>query len=273
MEDLINTMWEKIIELATSSGLKLLYAIILIIIGTIIIKFFTKKIDKLTVNEKIDLTVAKFIRSVTRTVLYILLYFSAAMILGVPTTTFVAILGSCGLAIGLALQGSLSNLAGSLMLLIFKPYKVGDFVEVNGVSGTVEEINLFYTILNTPDNKRITCPNGSASNTVVTDYSAKETRRVDFSFTVEYGTNSEKVRKVLLETASTSSLVLMDPAPVVYMTAHNDSSLEFALRVWAKTEDYWAVKFYLMEAVNNAFEKNNIVIPFPQMDVHISNQK
>lgn len=272
MEQFLNNLWAALADLATSVGLKLVYAALILIIGLKLAKFFCKKFGKSRLLERMDVSVGKFLLSTLKIVLNCLVIITAALVLGVPATTFVTILGSAGLAVGLALQGSLSNLAGSIMILIFKPFRVGDYIEGNGVSGTVEEINFFYTVLTTPDNKRITCPNGTMSNAVVIDYSTNATRRVDFSLTVAYGTDVEKVRSLLLETAGTCKLLLNDPAPVAYFTGHGESALNFSLRVWCATADYWTVFFELQNTINDAFVREGIEIPFPQMDVHVKDK-
>ncbi len=269
MEQFLTKIWEALAELAMSVGLKLVYAILLLIIGLRISRFICKRLAKSRAFEKMETGVSKFIVNLVKVFLNTLIFISAALILGVPATSFITILGSAGLAIGMALQGSLSNVAGSIMIMIFKPYKVGDFVEAAGVSGTVQEINLFYTVLTTPDNKRITCPNGAVSNAVIVDYSTEETRRVDLSFSVAYGTDVTKMRTLLLETAAANGLVLKDPAPDARLSSHGDSALTFHLRVWCNAADYWTVYFDLMEAVNGALVQNNIEIPFPQVDVHM----
>jgi len=219
--------------------------------------------------QKADPSVAKFLASAIRILLNCVVIISVCLILGVPAASFIAMLGSAGLAIGLALQGSLSNLAGSIMILLFRPFKVGDFIEVAGVSGTVDEINFFYTVLNTPDNKRVTIPNATASNAVVTDYSSYTTRRIDLVFGVAYGTDVMKVKNLLSEIANSHELVLKDPEPAVMLSQHADSSLNFTLRVWVNSKDYWPVNNALMEQVTLAFEKEAIEIPFPQVDVHM----
>lgn len=268
MEQFLSQLWATLAELATTVGLKAIYAILILIIGLKIVKVIIKKLRKKALSH-IDESVGKFLISALSLVLNVVVLVTAAMIIGVPATSFVALLGSAGLAVGLALQGSLSNLAGSIMLLIFKPFKVGDYVEVSGVAGVVEEINLFYTVLNTVDNKHITVPNGAASNAVIIDYSTQNMRRVDLEFGVAYGTDVDKFKAVMMKVAESHALVLKDPAPVAYLLRHDDSALTFVLRSWCATGDYWTVYFDLIEQVHKAINAEGIEIPFPQVDVHM----
>ena len=180
-------------------------------------------------------------------------------------------LASCGVAIGLALQGSLSNFAGGLMILFFKPFKVGDFIEASGESGVVTEITVVYTVLTTPDNKRVTIPNGSLTNSVIENYSAEPLRRVDLTFSTDYGCDIDMVKTVIGKLVEEHPLALAEPEPFVRLSAHGDSALTYAVRVWCKSEDYWTVHFDLTESVKKAFDQHDISIPYPQMDVHIKN--
>lgn len=256
---------------ATSFALRLVSALLILIIGMKLAKWIVKKLGKSRAFEKIDTSIGHFLLSVLKVLLYALVLISAATTLGIPATSFITILASAGVAIGLALQGSLSNIAGSIMILFFRPFKVGDFVECAGVSGTVEDIGLFYTVLTTPDNKTVTCPNGAVSNGVITNYSSKDTRRVDITFSVSYGSDIEKVKSIILDTVKTQPAVLNEPETFVGVVAQNESSVDFVCRAWVNSADYWTVYFALMEGVKKAFDSNGIEIPFPQMDVHIKN--
>jgi len=262
-----------IVELLTSFGIKLIAAVLVLFIGIKIIKLVKKWLKSSPRMDKIDNGVRSFISSFSGVALYIFLFITIAMILGIPTTSFITALASCGVAIGLALQGSLSNLAGGIMLLLFKPFKVGDFITTVSESGTVTNITIMYTVLTTPDNKVVTIPNGSLSNSVVENYSASDTRRVDNVFTVSYDSDINKVKEILDNVLKEHEKVLADPEPFVRLTKHGDSALEFTTRAWCKTEDYWDVNFDLIETVKKEFDKNNISIPYPQMDVHIDNIK
>ncbi len=269
----IETIMNFLFELLTSLGLKILSAIVILFVGSKLIKFIKKWIKKSPKLEKIDKGVRTFLSSFAGISLYIFLFITIAMILGIPTTSFITALASCGVAIGLALQGALSNLAGGIMILIFKPFKVGDYITTSAVSGTVSNITIMYTVLTTPDNKVITIPNGTLTNTVVENYSAVENRRVDLTFTTAYECDVDKVKGVLLDAVRGHEKVLSDPEPFARLTKHGESSLEYTVRAWCKTEDYWDVNFDLIEKVKMEFDKNGIAIPYPQMDVHIDNVK
>lgn len=265
--------WEKflqfLIEFATSWGLKLLGAIIILIVGLKLVKWVSKWVRTSKKLDKVDNSLRSFLSSFLKIVLYALLLITVASIIGIPATSFLTILASCGVAIGLALQGSLSNFAGGLMILFFKPFKVGDYIEAAGESGTVRDISVVYTLLVTPDNKHITIPNGTLTNSVLKNYSAEKNRRVDFTFDVAYGTDSDKVIKIITDVINAHPLAFKEPAPFVRLSSCADSSLKFTARVWCKSEDYWTVNFDVLESVKNAFEENDIQIPFPQLDVHI----
>lgn len=268
--------WDKIsafiFDFATSWGLKLLAAIIVLIVGMKCIKALCKWLKKSPKLDKLDNSLRSFLASFSNIVLYIVLVITVAMVLGVPATSFITILASCGVAVGLALQGSLSNFAGGLMILFFKPFKVGDYIEASGESGTVKEISVVYTVLLTPDNKCITIPNGSLTNSVIENYSSEKTRRVDFTFTADYSCDIEKVKKVISDIIENHPLALKDPAPFVRLSAHSDNALTYTARVWVKSADYWDIYFDVTESVKVAFDKNDIKIPYNQLDVHIDNK-
>jgi len=255
-----------------SYGGEIILALIVLIVGLKLIKFVLKTIKIGLEKSTIDKSLYSFLMSVTKITLNVVLVITIASMLGVEMTSFIAILGSAGLAIGLALQGSLSNLAGGVLILFLRPFKAGDFIEVAGHSGTVEDVQLFYTILNTPDNKRIFIPNGELANSSAVNYSAHATRRVDFTFGVGYEDDILKVKKVLQKVAQNNQLVLKDPLPQVFLAEHGDSCVNFSLRLWCKTENYWNVYFDIMETVKLEFDKEGINIPYPQMDVHLINK-
>lgn len=268
-KDVGNYLLNFLKELLTTAGLRILYAVLIIIIGLKLIKFFAKRCEKAKWYRRIDKSVAHFIVSSLNVLLKVLVFVSAALVLGVPATSFVAILTSAGVAIGLALQGSLSNFAGGLMILIFKPFRVGDYIESTEVSGTVQDISIFYTVLITPDNKTVHCPNGALSNTHVTNYSEQETRRVDIPVSVSYDADVAAVKQLLTETAAANEMILPDQPPFVRLSECADSSLDFTVRVWCKNADYWTVKFDLTEAIQAALVAAGIEIPYPQMDIHV----
>ncbi len=266
---MLTNIWTSITSFLANYGLKLIGSAILLVVCWKLIGFLLNLIKKNSHFQKVDEGARGFLITCVSVILKAVLVLTVAANLGVPMTNVVAIVGSCGLAIGLALQGSLSNFAGGLMLLIFHPFHVGDYVESGGKEGTVKSISLLSTTLFTTDNKEVVVPNSTLINSVITNYSAQKTRRVDLDFTVAYGTDSERVKKVLLLLASQNELVLEDPAPFARLTAQKDSALVYTLRVWCKSEDYWTVRLDLLEKVTDAFSKLEINIPFPQMDVHI----
>lgn len=258
-----------ILEFATTFGFKLLGALVVFGVGLKITSRIAKALRTSHKLDKLDVSLRSFLTSFVKIALYILLVITVAMILGVPATSFITILASCGVAIGLALQGSLSNFAGGLMILFFKPFKVGDYIEAQGEAGTVVNISVVYTELLTPDNKRITIPNGTLTNSTIKNYSAEELRRVDLTFNVAYNSNDEAVRKILRAAIDNHPLSLQDPEPMVRLSQHGESALIYSVRVWVKNADYWTVYFDILSQVKADFDANGITIPFPQMDVHI----
>ena len=256
-------------ELGASIGLKILVALIIGFIGHKLIKALKKWILTSHKLDKLDVGVRSFLSSFAKIALYIVLFITVAMILGLPTTSFITALASCGVAIGLAMQGSLSNFAGGIMILIFKPFKVGDFIKTVDASGTVEEISVVYTILKTPDNKMITIPNGTLTNSVIENYSAHSTRRVDIDFDVEYNSDVDKVKDVLMDIMKGNSMILSDPEPFARVSAHTENKLTYSVRAWCKNENYWDVTFDLREKVKKEFEAQGINIPLPKVDVTV----
>lgn len=268
MEALLNSL----ITFATTKGLDLVGALLVIIIGFSISGKFCKLLRKVKSFSQIDPTAQTFIVGTLNVLLKAIVLLIAIDMMGVPMTNIVAIVGSCGLAIGLALQGSLSNFAGGVMIILFKPFKQGDFIESNGVTGTVQEVTILYTRLTTPDNKLIVIPNGSLSNAIVTNYSVSETRRLDVTIGVSYDSDLEKVKAALLEMAAANDKILTDPAPTSNVTGYGDSAINVGLRVWMKNADYWDVHFALHNALKAKFDEKSISIPFPQVDVHVINK-
>ena len=260
-----------VVDFCMNSGLRIIGAILVLIIGAKLIKVIMKRIGKLNGYAKLEPTFRSFMDSLLSIALYVVLFVVIASIVGIPMASMVAAIGAAGLAVGLALQGSLSNIASGFILCVFKPFVVGDFINVAGFSGTVESINIFYTVLVTPDNQRITLPNSTVSGSAITDVSAFDTRRVDFKFSVSYSTDIDKAREIMLGAAKAHSLVLGDPAPVVMLSEHADSAIVFTMRVWTETANYWTVNFDILEAVKKEFDKNGIEIPFNQLDVHVKN--
>jgi len=266
-------MLEQIQSILTETGLelimKVLFGIIILIVGLVIVKWIVKLISNSKAMKKAEPGIAKFTMNMISFALKLFVIFTVAMIIGVPAASIVALIGSAGVAIGLALQGSLSNIAGGLMLVFFKPFKVGDFIDSSdGASGTVTDINVFYTTVVTPDNKVLVIPNGGLSNKPIINYSEKDTRRVDLTFGVAYDSDIEKVKEVMLRVGCAHEKTLKDPAPVVLVTAYKDSAIELTLRLWCNNSDYWACYFDVNENMKQAFDAAGIVIPFPQLDVH-----
>lgn len=243
-------------------------ALVFILVGFKLSSFVVKLLKKSKGFKKLDDSVESFLASFISIGLKILVVVIAATIVGIDVTALSAVLATAGVTVGLALQGSLSNLTGGLMILIFRPFKVGDYIDNHTDSGTVREIGIFYTTLDTPDNKRITIPNGLLSNATVVNYSAEETRRVDMEFAVAYTTDIDKVNKVMRTVTEANDKVLKDPAPFTALLRQDASALVFVVRAWVKSEDYWDVYFYLGENMKKAFDTVGIEIPFNQLDVH-----
>ena len=260
---------DKAIELLMGYGPKLLLAILTLIIGLWVIKLVMKAFGRTMDRSKIDISLQKFFKSLFGILLKILLAISVASMVGIQMTSFIAILGAAGLAIGLALQGSLANFAGGVLILIFKPFKVGDFIDAQSYSGTVNAIQVFNTVLKTPDNKTIIIPNGKLSNGSITNFTTEPTRRVDMTFGIGYSDDIKKAKDILNELVENESRIFKDPVPLVVVSALADSSVNFAVRGWCKRADYWDIYFGMLEKVKLEFDKQGISIPFPQQDVHV----
>lgn len=262
-------LWDKIVDLCVGAAWRIVLALVALIVGKLIIRLILRMMRRSKLIQKMEDGAEHFLIYFTQIALNILLILSIVGILGVPMSSMVAVLAAAGAAIGLALQGALSNFAGGLMILIFHPFRLDDFVEVAGNAGTVIDIGVFYTTLRMPDNKVATVPNGTVMAQPIVNYTANDTRRLELAFPVAYGTDQEKVRRVLLETAKKHKLVLKDPKPFATLKSNEASALNFILRVWVKGSDYWTVNFDLMEAINKAFIREGIKIPFQQVDVHM----
>ena len=250
-------------ELIIDFGPKILAALLIWIIGSWIIKSLLNGIRKTMEKRDYDPSLKKFLLNLLGWVLKIALILVVLGTVGVETTSFAAILAAAGLAIGLALQGSLANFAGGVLIMIFKPIKIGDFITAQGESGTVKEIEIFTTKLTTPDNKEIIIPNGSLSNGNIVNYSTEDTRRVDFTFGVGYDSDIKKTKEVILSVVNSNPLILKEPAPAVNVSELADSSINFFTRVWVKKEDYWAVNFDTIERTKEALDAAGIDIPYP----------
>lgn len=250
-------------------GLKIIAAIAIFIIGLWIAKLLSKTIGKLLTKKNVDATLTKFFVSMIRIALVAFVVIAAIDQIGVQTTSFVAVLGAAGLAVGFALQGSLSNFASGVMLIIFRPVKVGDFIEGGGSTGVVEEIGIFVTVMKTPDNKTIFIPNSKLIGDNIINYSTKSTRRVDMVFGIGYGDDIDKAKSVIQSVLDNDTRILKDPAPILAVSELGDSSVNFKVAPWVNAADYWAVYFDTHETIKKKFDENGISIPFPQRDVHL----
>lgn len=259
---------QQVITFCVDAGKSILLAAVIFIAGRFIISVINRLVAQMMERRKIDATIQSFLRSFINILLTILLLISVVSALGVNTTSFAALLASAGVAVGMALSGNLQNLAGGLIILLFKPYKVGDYVDAQGVSGTVKEIQIFHTVLVTPDNKIIYVPNGSLSSGSVTNYSLSQLRRVDWTVGVEYGTEIEKVRQTVLDLIKKDGRILTEPVPFIALSALADSSVNITIRVWVKNEDYWGVFFDMNQNIYEVFNREGISFPFPQVTVH-----
>lgn len=259
LKTILNQIYQK--------GLYLIIAILFIYIGFKLTNYYIKHLKK---NKfiKTEPTIKNFIISILNIIIKGLIIVIAASIVGIPTTTFFTIIGSCGLAIGLALQGGLSNLAGGIMLIIFKPFKEGDYIEANGKEGKVNNINIFYTTLTTPDNKEISMPNGTLSNSNITNYTHNPIRRLDIEISVSYNTKISKVKDIINKILEKSEYNLKDKENIVRLINHGDNALIFTVKTWVNNKDYWNAKFNLLEEIKEEFDKNKIEIPYPQLDIH-----
>lgn len=269
MSEFINFDLMSIISSIINTGLKALSSIVVFLIGLIIIKIFISFLSKKLEKSKLDISLHGFILSGINATLYLILIITALSLLGVPMTTFITILGAAGLAIGIALKDSLANLAGGILILSNRPYNVGDFIEFNGDMGTVKDIQILYTKLNTPDNKKVTIPNGALANGNIINYTAEKLRRVDLMFGISYEDDILEVKELLNNIVRAHAKTLDEPDSIIRVIEHADSSINFTVRVWVNKEDYWDVFYDLQEQVKIEFDNANISIPFPQMDVHM----
>ncbi|MCP5184001.1 MAG: mechanosensitive ion channel [Pseudomonadales bacterium] len=247
----------------------LLLALVVLLVGLWLIARVSRLVAAGLRKAEVDDTLAKFLVSLISVSLKVLLFISVVQMIGVETTSFIALLGAAGLAVGLALQGSLANFAGGVLILLFRPFRVGDVVETEGVTGTVAAIQIFSTIILTPDRKRVIVPNGPVANGVITNYSAEATRRVDFVFGIGYDDDLRRAKAVLQRIISEEARILREPEPLVVVSELADSSVNFTVRVWVNAADYWGVYFDTIERVKLVFDEEGISIPFPQRDVHV----
>ncbi len=252
-----------------SVGSRILIALILLFVGRWIIKYLRKGLNRMLANRKVEASLRSFLMSMANITLTLFLIIVIIGILGIDTTSFIAVFASAGLAVGMALSGTLQNFAGGVMILIFKPFKVGDYIEAQGQSGTVKEIQLFNTVINTTDNKTILIPNGGLSTGIINNYSKENSRRVDWTFGIGYGDDYDKAKATIAELLESDGRVFKDPAYFIALTSMGDSSVNIVVRAWTASSDYWGVFFDMNEKVYKRFAEVGLNIPYPQMDVHL----
>lgn len=267
----LNVLLQQLIELGVSFGKKILMAVVIYLVGRYIVRFLKRVVNGFLDRRNVVPEVKTFVGSIVSVSLNLILIISVVGALGIETTSFAALLASAGVAIGMAMSGQMQNLAGGVLILLQKPYKIGDYIETNGIQGVVESVQIFTTKLKTVDNKVITVPNGAISGSVLTNYSDQPLRRVDFSFGVEYGQDFEQAKRVLMQVIDVDEHILKDPAPFVELGELADSSVNITVRVWCNGADYWTVFFDMNRKVYETFNKEGIGFPFPQITVHQAN--
>ena len=265
----VSQLWMQVQGVVTDWGIKVLAAVAIFIIGRWVAMAVRKGVRRMMEKGGVDPIIIGFVGSIVYIALLAFVVIAALGQLGIQTTSFIAILGAAGLAVGLALQGSLANFAAGFLMIIFRPFKVGDFVEAAGVAGVVKDMQIFTTTMKTGDNKTIIIPNAKISGDNIINYSAEENRRVDMTVGVAYDADLSKVRDVLNDIISKDERIMADPAPLIVVGELADSSVNFIVRVWTRTGDYWAVNFDMNETIKNRFDEAGIGIPFPQRDIHI----
>ena len=268
MENILKNTYAYLIE----HGLQVLIALLIFVIGRWLAKLIARWLGAAMTKAKVEKTLVSFVEHVCYIALFVTVIIAALAKLGVQTAQYIAVLGAAGLAIGLALQGSLANFASGVLLIFFKPFKVGDFVELAGAKGTVREIQIFTTVLDTPDNVRVVIPNGQITGTTISNYTANSTRRVDLVIGVSYGDDLKKAQQVIEAVLASDKRVLKNPPAAVAVSELGDSSVNFVVRPWVKGDDYWDVYFGLTEQLKVAFDKSGLTIPFPQMDVNLKKE-
>ncbi|WP_394247578.1 small-conductance mechanosensitive channel MscS [Vibrio profundi] len=257
-------------DLLIQYGVNILSAVLILFIGNIVVKAVANSVSKVLEKKKMDKAVIEFIHGLVRYLLFVIVLIAALGRIGVQTASVVAVIGAAGLAVGLALQGSLSNFAAGVLIVAFRPFKSGDYVEIGGVAGSVESIQIFQTILTTPDNKMVVVPNGSVIGSPITNYSRHETRRIDHVIGVSYGADLKKTKEVIAKVLEADERILKEPGIQIGVVALADSSVNFVVRPWVKTADYWDVYFDSLQRIKEALDAEGIEIPFPQMDVHLN---
>ncbi|EGQ9961448.1 small-conductance mechanosensitive channel MscS [Vibrio cholerae] len=266
----VNTWLTNNSDLLIQYGVNVISAILILFIGNLVVKGVAGSVANVLKKKEMDKAVVDFIHGLVRYTLFIIVLIAALSRIGVQTASVVAVIGAAGLAVGLALQGSLSNFAAGVLIVAFRPFKSGDYVEIGGVAGSVDSIQIFQTVLKSPDNKMVVVPNSAVIGGAITNYSRNETRRVDMVIGVSYKSDLQKTKRVLRETLEKDPRILKDPDMTIGVLTLADSSINFVVRPWCKTSDYWAVYFDSMQAIKEALDANGIEIPFPQMDVHLN---
>ena len=269
----LDTLVNKLIDLSVSFGSKLLVALLVFFIGRWIVKKLNRLVINILTKRHVEASLATFTKSLVSITLNFTLVIIIISVLGIETSSFIALFASAGVAVGMALSGTLQNFAGGVMILLFKPFKVGDYIEAQGQSGTVKEIQIFNTIITTTDNKVIIIPNGGLSTGIMMNYSKESQRRVDWVFGIGSGDSYEHAKAVIARLLDNDPRVLKDPNYFIALTALNSSSVDIVVRAWVKAENYWGVFFDMNEKVYKTFAEENLNIPFPQMDVHLYNEK
>lgn len=259
---------DKLNELWVDAGIKLIYVIVILVVGGKLIKIVTRLVTKVKWFDKLDKSVSSFLLSFIKITLNIILLITIAGIIGIPSTSIITLLGSAGVAIGLAMQGGLSNIAGGLIILIFKPFKVGDFIDTHTDSGTVKNISLFYTTLIAPDNRVISIPNGNLANSPSVNYSSGKIRRLDIDLDISYDNEIENVKRSINKVLVREKRILEEKEVFVRLTDYKDSSMRYTIRVWVNKDDYWNIRFDLLENLKKTFDSDGIKIPYNQLDVH-----
>ena len=265
--------WNQILDFMKTQGgdlaINVAIAIAIFYVGKLVVGLIVRGMRKVMRRQEVDKTLETFVCNLVRIILMVVVIIAAIGQIGIQTTSFIAIFGAAGLAVGLALQGSLSNFAAGVLIVLFRPYKVGDFVEAAGIAGVVEQVQILTTILKTGDNKQIIVPNGQIMDSIITNYSANDKRRVDMVVGVSYDDDLDKVRSTIEELVAADERILAEPACTIAVSALADSSVNFVVRPWVNTADYWGVMFDLTEAIKKRFDKEGISFPFPQQDVHL----
>ena len=268
-----NQLWEVVKTQGVDLGINVLIAVVIFYVGKLVVGLVVRGIRKVMHAQEVDKTLETFVSNLVRMVLMVVVVIAAISRVGIETTSFIAIFGAAGLAVGLAMQGSLSNFAAGVLIVMFRPYRVGDFVEAAGIAGVVEQVQILTTVLKTGDNKQIIVPNGQIMESIITNYSANETRRVDLVVGVSYDDDLDMVRETIEQLVAAEDRILDEPACTIAVSALADSSVNFVVRPWVKTSDYWGVMFDLTEAIKKRFDKEGISFPFPQQDVHLHTVK